>query len=735
MYFRLLLIAVFLFTFCQNVFAQKTGYSLQIKKALYTLTIDGIPDEPDWQQAQVADHFYQNFPYDTGFAKAKTEARVTYDDKYIYVSAVCYNAPEKPLAYTRKRDFDINSNDCFVVTIDPFSDKTNGFLFALTPLGVQREGLISEGGTFGSGATAEWDNKWISKVYRGEGYWSLEMAIPFNTLRFKPDFTNWGINFARHNITTNERSTWSPVPRMFSVTNIADEGFMKFDTTLTARRWRASFMPYAIGGVARDYEAGKNANFTGNTGFDAKAAVTPSLNIDLTVNPDFAQVDADQQVTNLSRFALAFPERRTFFIENSDLFARVGFSRIRPFFSRTIGLAYNPNSRLYEPVPILGGVRLSGKLNDKWRIGLMDVQTAAMGNMKLDAQNYTVAAIQRRVFSRSNITALFVNRARTWGYSSEEQPDPDKQYNSVAGLEYYFASKTNKITGKVFWLQSFAPKNKSDQIANASWVSYNGRKLNLYWNHEYVGENFTADVGYVPRKSYWRIEQQALYYFYPKKSKVVNHGFQIYNDNYYDLSFMQIDRLIQPGYNINFNNTSYLNFRFNNTYTYLRAEFDPTNSGGAKLPDSTGYYYNSGLVQYQSNWRKPLYFYLAAEYGEYYIGTKTTVNGNINVRTGSWGVFSTGYTVNDILMPGPYKSTTLYLLSLRTDLSFSNSLFFTTFLQYNDQINNFNIYSRFQWRFRPMSDIFLVYTDNYLTTNFSERNRAIQLKFVYWLNL
>lgn len=708
---------------------------LSISKVDSSITVDGIPGEYDWKNAEVADRFYQNFPYDTGYALSKTEVRVKYDDDYLYVSAICYHAPKHPLVNTRKRDFDIYYNDCFVLTLDPFKDKTNGFLFAVTPLGVQREGLISEGGTFGSGNTAEWDNKWKVKTYQGNDYWSLEMAIPFKSLRFKKNINEWGINFARHNLTINERSTWSRVPRMFSVTNIADQGYAKFDTTLTAHGWRASIMPYAIGGVAKDYEAKKDAELIGNAGFDAKVALTPSLNVDLTVNPDFSQVEADQQVTNLSRFALAFPERRTFFLENSDLFARVGFSRIRPFFSRTIGLAYNSKTRLYQQVPILGGARISGKLDKNWRIGIMDVQTSSVTEMKLDGQNYFVGALQRRVFSRSNITALFVNRSKTWDYNGSLENNASRKYNSVGGLEYYFASKTNKITGKVFWLQSFSPENKKDQIANASWISYNGRKLNLYWNHEYVGENFNAEVGYVPRKSYWRIEQQALYFFFPKRSKVVNHGFQIYNDNYYDLNFKQIDRIIQPGYNINFNNSSYLNFRFNNVYTYLRSEFDPTNSGGKKLPDSTSYYYNSGVIQYQSNWRKPFYFYLAAEYGEYYIGRKTTVSGNINVRASSWGTFSGGYSVNDIVMPDPYKSTTLYLLSLRTDIAFTNSLFFTTFFQYNDQIKNFNIYSRFQWRFRPMSDIFLVYTDNYLTPEFSTRNKAIHLKFVYWLNL
>jgi hypothetical protein len=716
--------------------AQTNPPELTILKAGSPVVLDGIPDEPAWQSAEIADRFYQNFPYDTGYALARTEARVTYDDTYLYVSAICYDAPRRPLAYTRKRDFDINTNDCFVLTLDPFKDKTNGFLFAVTPLGVQREGLIWEGGTFGN--SPEWDNKWLAKTYQGEDYWSLEIAIPFNTLRFKQNISEWGINFARHNITANERSSWSPVPRMFSVSNIANQGYATFESPLRAKAWRASVMPYAIGGAGRDFENKNKTDFTANAGFDSKVALTSSLNLDLTVNPDFSQVEADQQITNLSRFALAFPELRTFFLENSDLFARVGFSRIRPFFSRNIGLAYNPDTRLYEQVPILGGARVSGKLDKNWRIGLMDVQTAAVENMQLDAQNYFSGAIQRRVFARSNITALFVNRAKTWDYAYNDTAHTRKEseaFNRVGGLEYYFASKTNKITGKVFWLQSFSPENKGDQVANASWISYNGRKLNLYWNHEYVGENFSADVGYVPRKAYWRIEQQGLYYFYPKKSIVVNHGFQLYNDNYYDLSFRPIDRVIQPGYNVNFNNTASINFRFNHVYTYLSSAFDPTNSGGVKLPDSTGYYYNSALVQVQSDWRKPFYYNGSVEYGAYYVGKKTTLNGNLNMRTGSWGVFSAGYTINMIEMPDPYKSITLYLLSLRTSIAFTNEVFFTSFFQYNDQIQNFNVYSRLQWRFRPMSDVFLVYTDNYLMPDFSVRNRTIHLKFVYWLNI
>ena len=213
-------------------------------------------------------------------------------------------------------------------------------------MGVQREGLLSNGG--GQGVTTIWDNKWTSEVKQFEDKWIVEMAIPFKSLRFKSGVDTWRINFSRNDLKRNENSVWSPVPRNFNVASLAFTGKLKFDEPKKKTSSNISIIPYVTAGVSQDYLTQTKEQYTYNGGLDAKIALSSSLNLDLTINPDFSQVEVDRQVTNLSRFSIFFPERRNFFIENSDLFERFGFRQIRPFFSRNIGLYKG------QIVPILG---------------------------------------------------------------------------------------------------------------------------------------------------------------------------------------------------------------------------------------------------------------------------------------------------------------------------------------------------------------------------------------------
>ena len=231
----------------------------------------------------------------------------------------------------------------------------------------------------------------------------------------------------------------------------------------------------------------------------------------------------DQQVTNLSRYSIFFPEKRQFFVENSDIFSQVGFSQIRPFFSRKIGLKEG------NPVPIIGGARLSGKLNKNWRIGAMNMQTEGVGDgAGIEATNYTVAAVQRKIGKRSSLDGIFVNRQ---GFLANEINYSD--YNRVIGLDFNYRSANNKYTGKAFYHHSFSPDITKDNQANATWFNYSSRHLIFHWNHEYVGKDYNADVGFVPRSSqinyqtgevlkttYWRWEPIIFFPIFTKTKSI-----------------------------------------------------------------------------------------------------------------------------------------------------------------------------------------------------------------------
>jgi hypothetical protein len=714
--------------------------SIVIRKTSEVIVIDGELNEQVWKNADKATNFYQNFPYDTGFALSQTEVMLTYNNDYLYVAAKCYDTISNfdYVVTSLKRDWSYPISDAFVVTLDPFNDKTNGFSFGVNPWGVQREGLIANGGIMG--VSTDWDNKWFSEVKCNKDFWSVEMAIPFKTLRYKTSVNTWGINFSRNDLKRNENSCWNYVPRQFNISTLTYTGNLIWETPPPHPGHNLAFIPYLTGGANTDNT--KNVvtiNQVFNVGLDAKVAITPSLNLDLTLNPDFSQVEVDRQQTNLTRFSLFFPERRNFFIENSDLFARFGFSTIRPFFSRRIGLDKG------NIIPIIAGGRLSGKINRNWRIGLMNIQTQykSIGSDTILPNNYSVVALQRQIKVKSNFGFIIVNR-----HAFNTIKPVVNNFNRVAGFDYNHVSNNNKLLGKIFYHYAFTPQLKNDAYAHAVWINYNEKNYQVEYNHEVVGSNYIADVGFVPRLynydpinkrtvtiGFIRYEDYALYRFFPKNSRINNHGPGLYFNQYSTLDFKPNDRIINPNYQITFQNQSNIKFNTNFLFTKLFFDTDVTQSGSSTLLNAGNYYYKNISTEYNSSPINKLNGNLSLTYGEFYIGKISSINSTVNYRLQPYGNISINYSYNLIDMPVNYNSAHLHLLGTRVEITFTKSVFFTTFLQYNTQINNFNINTRLQWRFKPMSDLFIVYAENYDTANIKIKNRAIILKLIYWFNV
>jgi hypothetical protein len=395
----LLLFVLLSFGLTTSLFSQKINaeYRLAIQKASSEIIIDGVLDEKAWEDAAVATDFFMITPMDTSFARVKTDVRMSYDEDHLYLIVVNHHAMEGPyMVESLRRDFSFGKNDNFLLFMDPFDDMTNGFSFGANAAGAQWDGQMHSGGSI----DLSWDNKWVSKVKNYKDKWIFEAAIPFKSIRYKKGITEWGINFSRLDLKTTEKSGWAPVPRQFPSASLAYTGTLVWDNPPPDAGSNVSIIPYALGGVSKDFQGEGSSQYRRDVGVDAKISLTSSLNLDLTVNPDFSQVEVDRQVTNLDRFELFFPERRQFFLENGDLFAGFGYNTIRPFFSRRIGLN----------APIQFGARLSGKINKDWRIGAMNMQTGEVSETELPSQNFTVMALQRQVGARSNIGAIFVNK-------------------------------------------------------------------------------------------------------------------------------------------------------------------------------------------------------------------------------------------------------------------------------------------------------------------------------------
>ena len=486
-----------------------------------------------------------------------------------------------------------------------------------------------------------------------------------------------------------------------------------------------------------------------NAGLDAKVAVTSSLNLDLTVNPDFSQVDVDQQVTNLDRYELFFPEKRQFFLENGDQFTNFGYANIRPFFSRRIGLG---------GVPIRFGARLSGKLNKDWRIGIMDMQTGGVSETGLPAQNFAVMALQRRVFARSNIGVMFVNKESV-GYELVGNKFLYSRYNRNLGIEYNLASANNLWTGKAMYLKSFSPVPPLNpgQDAGTATVSgssdvyaanlqYFSRKWLIGGQVESVGQNYNAEAGYVPRRGYERVLGILGYTFLPTGSGILSHGPVLNSTYFFDPAGRQSDNETYLNYTVTFRSKSVLQAFVATDYVRLLQPFDPTNTGRETLATGSEHNWTAWGTEFDSKPQSLFTYGFSTRYGGYYAnGTRLNLTADLGYRFQPYVSLAASASYNDIRLPQPWGRTTFWLVGPRFDLTLTNTLYLTTFVQYNEQQKNMNVNARVQWRYKPASDFFLVYTDNYLPNSaqpgqdvpglLSVKNRALVLKWTYWWNL
>ena len=715
--------SIFIFSFKIDAQKKNASYQLQIHRTFHPIKVDGEMDDEAWTKADSATNFFMVLPMDTSFAKVKTEVRMCYDDHAFYMLVICHKLiPGRYFVESLRRDFVFGKNDNFLVFIDPFNDQTNGFSFGANAAGAQWDGSMYNGGQ----VDLNWDNKWISKVKNYPDKWVLEMAIPFTSIRYKNGVKVWGINFSRNDLRTSEKSSWAPMPRQFPTASLAYTGNLIWDEAPPSSGANISLIPYLLGGVSKDQENKTPVNYKKNAGLDAKIAINSALNLDLTVNPDFSQVDVDQQVTNLDRYELFFPEKRQFFLENGDLFANFGYANIRPFFSRRIGLG----------VPINFGARLSGRLNKDWRIGAMDMETAPLDSLGLPAQNFIAASVQRRVFSRSNIGFIFINKqSLNYPQKIDSGKPVYSDYNRNIGLEYNLASRNNVWTGKAMVLKSFSPGKRGDDFVQSGNLQYNGRQLLLYGEYDYVGKNYNAEVGYVPRKGYFKLNPQVAYLFFPKGGSILSHGPKFTYTLYTNESLKRTDDELYVGYALNFRDQSTFVPWVSHDFVELQQAFDPTNFKKDSLATGTLHYWYATGFDYVSKPESLVTYGLSTRFGGYYAnGSRSNISGNIGYRFQPYVSITVNASYNNIVLPAPWNVTKFWLLGPKIDMTMTNKLFFTIFVQYNEQLDNMNVNARFQWRYKPASDLFIVYTDNYFPTPFSVRNRALMLKLTYWWN-
>lgn len=712
------------------------AFVYEITKVDNVIEIDGEFLEEDWKSTESTSPFINKWPQDSGLAEAKTSIKLLYDDNFIYVSAICYQKDEDVIIQTLKRDNldGFWGSDGISVVLDPINQKSNGFLFSVNAGGAQMEASLNVNGTR-TRLDANWDNKWFSEVKKYEDRWVVEMAIPFKTLRYNDSKSTWGINFIRNDMKRNIYSTWAQVPINFNGIDLGHTGTLQWEGAPKKTSSNIALIPYTSGGISKNHEDNENTRSNFDIGGDAKIALTSSLNLDITLNPDFSNVDVDQQVTNVSRFSVFFPEKRSFFLENSDLFTGFGSWGVRPFFSRRIGLDDG------DQIPILFGARITGNITDGMRIGIMDVQTRSTED--LNAHNFLVTSVQQRVFKRSTIKFLFNNKQEV----ASDEKSVSETYNRTGGLEFQYTSENGKLSSSIRAHTSTTEEHLDENMYYSASFNYNDVNFYSGFNYDRVQENYITEMGFVPRLNHYDAEKDTTIRIgYNNINPWIGYKWYGKHNDKFREQEVSTWTVMQIGTNgefmgrrtsVNYSRLFLSNFRmrveFMDFETRLMVPADLIDSN-IPLPIGT-YKYSQFRSRFETDRRKKISVKQQFNYGSFFNGTRLELSTELNIRQQPWGVFGLAYRINKIKLAENYGEATIHLAGPRAEISFNNNMSWTTFLQYNTQDENFNINSRFQWRYKPMSDIFIVYSDNYATTNFSTKNRGIVFKMTYWLNL
>ena len=730
--------AVFLLIFSlffNQIFSQNKVDSTYVRFTNQKIIIDGIDDEIDWEKAELKSDFWQWFPTDSIRALKQTEIKFLYDLNNIYVFIKCYESEDESIISSLRRDMG-RFSDFFLFTFDTFNDLTNAYAFGGNSVGVKKDEIFFNGGrTLGEDSNWDWDAKFDLETKIFENFYTAEIRIPLSSIRFANNSKSWRYNAFRRRIIANEISSLFRVPQEQSFINLSFTEPLVFERPLGKSKTPITIIPYINYLKSKTFENNEKTN-NFEYGSDGRVFIGTGLNLDFTINPDFSQIEVDDQIINLTRFAVALPEKRQFFIQNSDLFSGFGDTfENRAFFTRRIGVTKDLNGNTIQN-KIRAGVRLSGKLTKRLRIGLLNMQTAKDEENLISSNNNTVLSFQQNVFSKSNLKFLFVNREETGQDNFESEQE---RYNRLLGFDYNFISKNDKIRGKVFFYNTFSPSEENEGISTGFRFNYNDIKNRFRTVFTRTTPNFTSDLGFSRRTGFKKNYTKYDRVFFPK-SKLIQSiaiGPELYYIDKPEENNLVTDRRLNANFSVNLKNRSRIDLALINTYIYLENSFDPTGINNDS-PITEGAYDTSQFeFGYTSTNRRKFRFNSEISFGGYFSGEKFSISNNFNFRIDKLLQASLKLSYDKINLPEPQKSVGLILVSPKLDFTFSKNIFWASFIQFSNFSNSLGINSRLQWRFAPLSDLFLVYTDNsnYLQNHLIPNFRTINLKITYWINI
>lgn len=665
---------------------------------------DGKIEEGFWNTILPASGFLQSAPIEGNPATEKTEVRIAYDNQYLYIGVILYDSdPTQIKAFQKRRDQRITADERFVWIFDTFNDQRNAYFMEINPNGLRTDGLVSSGQ--GGGINLNWDGIWDARTYIGEYGWSAEIKIPFRTLNFDENSDHWGVNFMRVIRRKNETALWTGHRRNQGISRPQDAGLLTGLKDIS-QGLGLEVVPFGIGSVSRDLSAdGTDAEFSPDAGVDINYNITPSLKASVTFNTDFAEAEVDQRQLNLTRFPIAFPEQRDFFLEGANIYSFAPSSGIDPYFSRRIGL----NAR--KPVPITYGARLLGNMGEN-NLAILHVRTGESG--ALDSENFTVARIKRNIGSESTLGLIYTRRATSDVDSLQDQ--------HTFGTDLELATSTF-LGDKNLQFQAFFvfhnPAEVSDNSTNLADRSSRGFRLNFpnrpwsgHVSYREFGEAFNPAVGFARRVAFRRLQPSIAFTPQFAGSRTIDQmEWGIRFEHLTDLDFTLLTQnLIFTLADVRFASGDRVRWRAGRNYELLDQAFDIRRDGSIIIPIDEYENWNTEFGINTAQFRK-ISANFEVEYNGFWTGTSTEIEAGLSFRPIPGVEFSPSYERSMIRLPEGDFDADLFLFEGIWDLT--TELFFTANLQYDNLSKEIGLNNRLRWIITPGSNLFLVYNHNW----------------------
>ncbi|MFC1731294.1 DUF5916 domain-containing protein [candidate division KSB1 bacterium] len=702
--------------------------------------VDGKLDDPVWQAIEFTGGFLQREPDEGAPVSERTEVAVIYDSDNVYFGARCYDSePDKIRGSEMRRDVSPSKDDYFDIVLDTYHDRRSAFFFTITPAGGRLDGTISEDGKIDN---RDWDGIWTGKTSRDGNGWYVEVAIPLQTLRFREgDDVVWGAHFVRRILRKNEEAFWRLVPLYagrLGQNRISEAGEIHgFDGLKMGGQFE--FEPFVTGGLQDDIGTNNRTVRRGDLGADMKWNVTSTLTADFTYNTDFAQVEADQERVNLTRFDLFFPEKRSFFLEGAETFA-FGSEGINPYSSEAgaIQLFYSRRIGIEERrrVPITGGARLTGKAGGNTILGLMSIRTesAPLGDDSgtvVPATDYSVIRVKQNIFSRSSVGMMFLNKQEAGG-TYNRSFGFDSNFNASETFSF-FLSGAGTFTSSTIDI----PDGGKDNLAGYGGFNYQSDLWQYSGSFLNIEDSFNPEMGFVSRTGIQRTNGRLTYSPRPQRWEPVrklNYTVRGYYQT--DSGSRVLNRQVAGDFSINFQNTASFRATVEHEYEYL--DFDWDVREGLLIPES-GYSSTTGRMSFSTNRARDIGGSVNISGGDYFTGTRRGAGFTANIQTFNRMLSDLNYNYNWITLPdGQFHTNTL---SARISYSFNPDLFVKAYLQWYDDARRNDGRDRFsgniilRYIYMPGSDFYLVLNQESLVGpgGTETQNRTILAKLTYFL--